>query len=129
MEGSGTEYLYHFSKMDVVTHGSTSNECYAIIESNWDLDFYARAYDPQDPSSCSMGYIWTNIIGGDSDNDGAPDLYEIYGEADPYDADNYPSVDVNIYPHITPTKVVVFKDRSEERRVGKECRSRWSPYH
>ena len=20
-------------------------------------------------------------------------------------------------------------DRSEERRVGKECRSRWSPYH
>ena len=25
------------------------------------------------------------------------------------------------------TKVVL--DRSEERRVGKECRSRWSPYH
>ena len=21
------------------------------------------------------------------------------------------------------------KNRSEERRVGKECRSRWSPYH
>ena len=21
------------------------------------------------------------------------------------------------------------QDRSEERRVGKECRSRWSPYH
>ena len=43
----------------------------------------------------------------------------------------------------TPTKVVmvvcrknetgilfrVIKERSEERRVGKECRSRWSPYH
>src|SRR3712207_9155587 len=25
--------------------------------------------------------------------------------------------------------VVYFKFRSEERRVGKECRSRWSPYH
>ena len=25
--------------------------------------------------------------------------------------------------------VKVEKDRSEERRVGKECRSRWSPYH
>ena len=24
---------------------------------------------------------------------------------------------------------VVVKMRSEERRVGKECRSRWSPYH
>ena len=24
---------------------------------------------------------------------------------------------------------IVFRVRSEERRVGKECRSRWSPYH
>ena len=24
---------------------------------------------------------------------------------------------------------IVEKHRSEERRVGKECRSRWSPYH
>jgi glutamate-ammonia-ligase adenylyltransferase len=26
-------------------------------------------------------------------------------------------------------QVVALLDRSEERRVGKECRSRWSPYH
>ena len=25
--------------------------------------------------------------------------------------------------------MVVIDGRSEERRVGKECRSRWSPYH
>src|SRR5258708_38041124 len=25
--------------------------------------------------------------------------------------------------------LVVLSKRSEERRVGKECRSRWSPYH
>src|SRR2546430_6792429 len=25
--------------------------------------------------------------------------------------------------------IVAMEDRSEERRVGKECRSRWSPYH
>ena len=25
--------------------------------------------------------------------------------------------------------VDIAADRSEERRVGKECRSRWSPYH
>ena len=24
---------------------------------------------------------------------------------------------------------IAFAHRSEERRVGKECRSRWSPYH
>src|SRR2546429_8996004 len=30
-----------------------------------------------------------------------------------------------------PRAPVIFEDitRSEERRVGKECRSRWSPYH
>src|SRR5258708_23276057 len=28
-----------------------------------------------------------------------------------------------------PDRVAVTQDRSEERRVGKECRSRWSPYH
>ena len=26
-------------------------------------------------------------------------------------------------------EVLIKKRRSEERRVGKECRSRWSPYH
>ena len=27
------------------------------------------------------------------------------------------------------SKATVYRSRSEERRVGKECRSRWSPYH
>src|SRR3712207_5961806 len=38
--------------------------------------------------------------------------------------------------HAIPSPTAVLKegdlvslDRSEERRVGKECRSRWSPYH
>ena len=30
-------------------------------------------------------------------------------------------VEIEGYPRLVP--------RSEERRVGKECRSRWSPYH
>ena len=32
-------------------------------------------------------------------------------------------------PTITNDGVSIAKERSEERRVGKECRSRWSPYH
>src|SRR5262249_59327511 len=28
-----------------------------------------------------------------------------------------------------PSDPAVIDQRSEERRVGKECRSRWSPYH
>src|SRR5260370_34830709 len=34
--------------------------------------------------------------------------------------------------HILPVELVtdrIVRIRSEERRVGKECRSRWSPYH
>ena len=34
--------------------------------------------------------------------------------------------------HLTPVRMAIIKSlqiRSEERRVGKECRSRWSPYH
>src|SRR5256886_13028715 len=49
---------------------------------------------------------------------------------------------VNLIPNFLPsTKVLACRavallnqfdcavERSEERRVGKECRSRWSPYH
>ena len=45
--------------------------------------------------------------------------------------------DTKLY-YLTPTEIVnrgssVYGEkmrlRSEERRVGKECRSRWSPYH
>src|SRR6266542_480278 len=30
---------------------------------------------------------------------------------------------------LTKSEVASVANRSEERRVGKECRSRWSPYH
>src|SRR5256885_14208670 len=30
---------------------------------------------------------------------------------------------------VTPGSMYPYAPRSEERRVGKECRSRWSPYH
>ena len=31
---------------------------------------------------------------------------------------------------VEPERIIIFRvPRSEERRVGKECRSRWSPYH
>ena len=31
-------------------------------------------------------------------------------------------------PHAAAAEIDIYS-RSEERRVGKECRSRWSPYH
>src|SRR5574337_253536 len=43
-----------------------------------------------------------------------------------------PGVYTNTATAITPTPLPFSSSgpfRSEERRVGKECRSRWSPYH
>src|SRR3712207_9200392 len=31
--------------------------------------------------------------------------------------------------HLVTANIEEMPERSEERRVGKECRSRWSPYH
>ena len=35
----------------------------------------------------------------------------------------------NGIPDANISSIKSFQNRSEERRVGKECRSRWSPYH
>ena len=37
--------------------------------------------------------------------------------------------DCNMETAYTAFATQVIELRSEERRVGKECRSRWSPYH
>ena len=34
-----------------------------------------------------------------------------------------------LHIHHKPIGLLNVNGRSEERRVGKECRSRWSPYH
>ena len=42
------------------------------------------------------------------------------------------TTDIKIDPKTNTLKrdgVPSIMNRSEERRVGKECRSRWSPYH
>ena len=36
---------------------------------------------------------------------------------------------VNSFTQFVPGHTHLHEIRSEERRVGKECRSRWSPYH
>ena len=45
------------------------------------------------------------------------------------DKRNNAAVPSNMQQDGTRIEVEADKPRSEERRVGKECRSRWSPYH
>ena len=53
-------------------------------------------------------------------------------DAEGYDKGHF----TRVYEHLVKPAVIEAgfepmraDDRSEERRVGKECRSRWSPYH
>src|SRR3989338_5807849 len=54
---------------------------------------------------------------------------KIYFEAEA-SADAHPASERKLKSKNEPAGVIIrAKIRSEERRVGKECRSRWSPYH
>src|SRR5688572_15645333 len=63
---------------------------------------------------------YTIIMGGSSNLAVAPSLYSKL----PYD----PLTDLAPISNVAFVPYVVTVNRSEERRVGKECRSRWSPY-
>ena len=58
-------------------------------------------------------YLWTFAIGGDG---------RVYGGT-------YPGGRLGALDPTTYAFEDLGRPRSEERRVGKECRSRWSPYH
>ena len=67
--------------------------------------------------------------------------HELFGEKIALGDDDYHGEDIikiaeelkekygDKYLKDTPETHDFFIQRSEERRVGKECRSRWSPYH
>ena len=69
-----------------------------------------------------------------ADSQTSVDIHVLQGER-PMAADNatlgrFQLVGIPPAPRGLPQIEVTFDiDRSEERRVGKECRSRWSPYH
>src|SRR5688572_33104603 len=54
-----------------------------------------------------------------------------FGTAPPNASEPMPSTSAGIGNASPPTSVVLARGqlRSEERRVGKECRSRWAPFH
>ena len=62
---------------------------------------------------------------------------EILNHGDTFETDKVESTNVNrpdlqilgLFDYFDARRIQVMGKRSEERRVGKECRSRWSPYH
>ena len=51
------------------------------------------------------------------------------GTAEQADTENVGTTDHSADNTATDEETETAAERSEERRVGKECRSRWSPYH
>ena|SRR2546430_936539 len=47
----------------------------------------------------------------------------------PHGVEHLPVADEEVHLVLFEPKSTLNTGRSEERRVGKECRSRWSPYH
>ena len=70
------------------------------------------------------------ILDGYTENPGDLSWGELekLGELTVYDRTSLTDED-EIIARIADAEVVLTNKRSEERRVGKECRSRWSPYH
>ena len=68
----------------------------------------------------------------DADKNAIEDIYDIVKSQD----QNYAGLTDGQYVRVTfetpldsARDITLYAKRSEERRVGKECRSRWSPYH
>jgi len=59
-------------------------------------------------------------------------LERVY-EVEPFELEDvwtrYAGYAQRLAPYVGDVSLLVDRARSEERRVGKECRSRWSPYH
>jgi len=72
----------------------------------WGIDAHLRFFTAK--QKVPKGYWWITIL-DDADQADALGYHDLTSEGLPIGK--------------------AFAKRSEERRVGKECRSRWSPYH
>ena len=97
-----------------------------MLESKWGLRFVALLLALF--MFLSVNNVFENINPFDEEgNDDETELIQGMPVDVLYDEDEY-------YVSGVPNQVNVqlsgnTSNRSEERRVGKECRSRWSPYH
>ena len=62
-------------------------------------------------------------------NDAIKQIEKQFGKGSVMKLGDRAAVDVAVIPTGSLTLDMALGIRSEERRVGKECRSRWSPYH
>ena len=78
-------------------------------------------------TGCAAGQVWPSVPVTDGQPAATP---ETAATAETAESAAAPAPTTAPPQGLVPTDADVLDyDRSEERRVGKECRSRWSPYH
>src|SRR5256885_12393253 len=84
-----------------------------------------RDYKVTGVQTCALP-IWTGIV-----RIGFDDLVTALRNENPRCLFGFGEAEGDNRPHEAVARALrnPLMDRSEERRVGKECRSRWSPYH
>ena len=87
------------------------------------LDLYQKAYDPKRPVICVDEKSKQLLEQVRETIQGKP------GKPAKIDYEYKRNGTRNIFVAVEPLAGRRKVSRSEERRVGKECRSRWSPYH
>ena len=122
---------------DKLPHGGGKSEADLRRELYTHIKGLAKAtHDVQQDYDCGHG-VYVDVYWNQAPTKNV-DIYEVKkGKAkalDVYQLVMYwdSLVDTGIQPthgHIVSNGKTSGVDRSEERRVGKECRSRWSPYH
>ena len=111
-------------------HGDTLSKIFINNEGDFNKDTFIDI-----PVSVygSDNQLHMKTMASDFDHDGDADLAIQWSRNEPYYGGHYIQILINDgdgnmtdTTNSIPTRSL---DRSEERRVGKECRSRWSPYH
>ena len=96
-----------------------TDESYAVGDNAKQDVWFSKFSNSQYNRRCYY-YIPTSTTAQKTILDGVREIVEGY-DVDGIHFDDY------FYPNNSDSKIGI--NRSEERRVGKECRSRWSPYH
>src|SRR2546430_12243441 len=92
----------------------SSRRRHTRFDCDWSSDVCSSDLDPLDGAAAP---VVRHLVGAPFDLNG----FFAFAAAEP--------VLARVVERLPGLRPPLAPDRSEERRVGKECRSRWSPYH
>ena len=120
------QLFFTTTRIDTVTdaggHGSGTGFLFSYKQGQQSFPFVVtNKHVVQGMKSGALSFLQK---GGDQPRLGSGSRLEINGWSEAWFGHPSSDVDIAICP-FAPLEA----HRSEERRVGKECRSRWSPYH